>query len=305
MTTDEQRIDAAESTSVAVAPDRLRLAVLFDVENLPAWSAAPVLTKARALGDVVVALAFGDFGRTDTEARSTACSGLGIGLRQSVDRVAGKNAADIELVIDAMDLMHAGLVDVIAVASSDTDFAPLARRVTTADLQFVGFGNHTTPDRLRDACSSFHFIEMLPSEVARYHGPLQGELRAKPSSATPLLKKAIAATADPTGWSLVEDVQNELDARYGPFDPRPYGYRRLADLLGHYSQFEVDLAHRRGDRVRRKPTRRALKRRAAKLAARGAPRPARGSQTDSPGSGSVVDPAAVQSKERNGLPDEI
>lgn len=41
----------------------------------------------------------------------------------------GKNASDIALVIDAMDLLHTGRFDGFCLASSDSDFTRLAARI--------------------------------------------------------------------------------------------------------------------------------------------------------------------------------
>ena len=77
---------------------------------------------------------------------------------------AGKNSADIAMTIAAMDLMREGVARGICLVSSDSDFAPLARRLKAANLTVHGFGEAKTRDGFRRACSTFHVL--APDVVA-------------------------------------------------------------------------------------------------------------------------------------------
>lgn len=77
-----------------------------------------------------------------------------------LDRLSGKNSADIRLVIDAMDIAHAAVVNAIVILSTDRDFAPLAHRLRAVGLWVLGAGRAETSAHFRLACSEFH---VLPS----------------------------------------------------------------------------------------------------------------------------------------------
>ena len=73
----------------------------------------------------------------------------------------GKNASDITLVIDAMDLLHSGRFDGFCLVSSDSDFTRLAARIREQGVDVFGFGEHKTPESFRQACRRFVYIENL------------------------------------------------------------------------------------------------------------------------------------------------
>jgi len=63
----------------------------------------------------------------------------------------GKNASDITLVIDAMDLLHSGRFDGFCLVSSDSDFTRLAARIREQGVDVFGFGEQKTPESFRQA----------------------------------------------------------------------------------------------------------------------------------------------------------
>ena len=74
----------------------------------------------------------------------------------------GKNASDIALVIDAMDLLHSGRFDGFCLVSSDSDFTRLASRLREQGADVYGFGEQKTPESFRQACRRFLYTELLP-----------------------------------------------------------------------------------------------------------------------------------------------
>ena len=63
-----------------------------------------------------------------------------LGIRPMVNLSAGKNSTDIALAVDALDLVLAERPDVVAIASSDSDFAPLVGRLREKGCRVVGMG---------------------------------------------------------------------------------------------------------------------------------------------------------------------
>ena len=70
----------------------------------------------------------------------------------------GKNAADIALAVDAMDLLYRDRLDGIALMSSDSDFTRLAQRLREGGLAVYGFGESKTPGAFRAACHRFEIV---------------------------------------------------------------------------------------------------------------------------------------------------
>ena len=73
----------------------------------------------------------------------------------------GKDATDMGLIIDAMDLLYSGTFDGFCLVSSDSDFTPLAARIRAAGLTVYGFGRQKTPEAFRQACDRFFYVENL------------------------------------------------------------------------------------------------------------------------------------------------
>ncbi len=73
----------------------------------------------------------------------------------------GKNASDIAMIIQAMDLMHSGRFYGFCLVSSDSDFTPLAMRLREQALRVYGFGEKKTPKPFVESCDKFTYIELL------------------------------------------------------------------------------------------------------------------------------------------------
>src|SRR5690606_13569227 len=153
----------------------------------------------------------------------------------------GKNASDMAMVIDAMDLLYARNLDGFAIVSSDADFTPLVMRLRNDGVAVYGFGQEKTPEPFRRACSTFLYLEKLgePDED-------NGDSRPAPSPAqlqhdadlVRLLRGAVDATQGEDGWSKLGAVGSHV-GNQGSFDSRNHGYRKLSDLIEAIGLFEV------------------------------------------------------------------
>src|SRR4029077_2797216 len=114
----------------------------------------------------------------------------------------GKNASDIALVIDAMDLLHSRRFDGFCLVSSDSDFTRLASRLREEGADVYGFGAQKTPESFRQACRRFVYTENLLPEV-EVSTPEEGAAvgtRQPASAAIPILTKAIGQMETEDGW---------------------------------------------------------------------------------------------------------
>ena len=66
-----------------------------------------------------------------------------------------KNATDIALVVDAMDILYSGAIEHFCLVASDSDYTPLVLRLRSAGCQMLGIGKPTTPLALQTACTEF------------------------------------------------------------------------------------------------------------------------------------------------------
>ncbi len=135
-----------------------RLAVLIDAENASARHARVVFEAARRLGEATVRRIYGDFSGGRLASWNAAIATYSIVPCHQPAHVRGKNAADIALAVDAMDLMYRERLDGFALVTSDSDFTRLAQRLREGGLAVFGFGECKTPRAFRAACNGFEIL---------------------------------------------------------------------------------------------------------------------------------------------------
>jgi hypothetical protein len=226
------------------SPDRSpRLAVLIDADNASAKIADGLFEEIAKIGEASVRRIYGDFSSNRSKAWIDVLAKHAIVPHQQFAYTTGKNASDITLVIDAMDLLHSGRFDGFCLVSSDSDFTRLASRIREQGIDVFGFGEQKTPESFRQACRRFIYTEnLLPGAVAdssdntdeRPAGTLQ-----PPSAAVPLIRRVLAEMESADGWVHLGGVGTQLVNRYPDFDPRSYGFRKLSDLVRKTGAYEV------------------------------------------------------------------
>jgi uncharacterized LabA/DUF88 family protein len=232
-----------------------RLAVLIDADNASARIADGLFEEIANLGEASVRRIYGDFSSTRSKAWADVLSKHAIIPQQQFAYTTGKNASDITLVIDAMDLLHSGRFDGFCLVSSDSDFTRLASRIREQGIDVFGFGEQKTPESFRQACRRFVYTEnLLPEAAANAEdagtkaAPLQS-----PADAVPILMRVIEQMDTEDGWVPMSAVGNQLANLASDFDPRTFGFRKLSDLVRQTNAFELDQPEGRALRIRAKP----------------------------------------------------
>src|SRR6201997_2543390 len=149
-----------------------RLAVLIDADNTSPRIAAGLFEEIATLGEASVRRIYGDFSSPRLKPWAEILQRYAIDPYQQFAYTSGKNASDIALVIDAMDLLHTGRFDGFCLVSSDSDFTRLASRLREEGADVYGFGAHKTPEAFRQACRRFIYTEnLLPEAEASSAAP--------------------------------------------------------------------------------------------------------------------------------------
>lgn len=229
---------------MATTPPRApRLAVLIDADNTSPRIAAGLFQEITKIGDASVRRIYGDFSGSRLKGWADILSRHAIIPQQNYAYTSGKNASDIAMVIDAMDLLHRGWFDGFCLVSSDSDFTRLASRIRE-QVQVYGFGEQKTPESFRQACHRFVYTENLLPEAPTPAQPDKPDERpealTRPAAmAVPLLRAAIAQLDDGEDWVSLGGIGSRLLALYPDFDPRTYGSAKLSDLVAKTEAFEV------------------------------------------------------------------
>jgi uncharacterized LabA/DUF88 family protein len=244
-------------------PD-LRMAVLIDADNSSASAIEAILTQVATVGKANVRRAYGNWGKSELKGWKDRLHEFAIAPVQQFDLTKGKNASDIAMVIDAMDLLHAGDVEGYAIVSSDADFTPLVMRLRQSGAEVIGFGQAKAPEPFRNACSRYFEVEALvqvangdDDRAASSAKRRTGAQLKQNSKLMNQLKSAVDEAADDDGWTSLSQVSN-LIRNQSSFEPRNFGYAKLSDLVRAIDAFEVSADNKK---VRRKPAQNAGKQR--------------------------------------------
>jgi uncharacterized LabA/DUF88 family protein len=230
-----------------------RFAVLIDADNTSPRVTAGLFEEIAKFGEASVRRIYGDFSSSRLKSWADILQKYAIDPYQQFAYTTGKNASDIALVIDAMDLLHSGRFDGFCLVSSDSDFTRLASRLREEGADVYGFGTQKTPESFRQACRRFIYTENLPEPAATPDEATSPGARQAPSAAVSILTKAMAEMETDDGWVKLGVVGRRLANFASDFDPRTYGYRKLSDLVRKTGAFDVDQSEGREMRIRPKP----------------------------------------------------
>ena len=254
-----------------------RIALLIDADNSPSSKIDVILAELAKVGVANIRRAYGNWKKDGLKGWEGVLHEYAIRPIQQFDYSKGKNATDMGMVIDAMDLLYTDQPDAFGIVSSDSDFTPLVMHLKAKGAQVFGFGAKKTPMPFVNACSRFLYLENLGQGSADAEGAAaaprsrsgaarksRGAGKASAGAAAPeqaptdavplrqdtaalrqdarlvaLLRNAVESAAGEDGWSPLGSVAQQI-GNQASFDPRNYGYRKLIDLIEATQLFELD-----------------------------------------------------------------
>ena len=245
---------------MAVNAESKSLAVLIDADNTSPRFAQAIFEEIVTLGEANVRRIYGDFSGSRLAGWNKAIQSLAILQHQQRSNTTGKNASDIALVIDAMDLMFKGTLDGFCLVSSDSDFTRLAQRLREEGMIVYGFGERKAPEAFRNACNRFIYVENLVeggSEEKKDGAPSAktGEQKKHPPSKARKLIASAIGEPDDDGWENLAMVGHRILGAHPDFDPRSYGCPNLSTLAEKSGGFEIRKEQSGAVHIRRKVAR--------------------------------------------------
>jgi len=203
--------------------DEERIALFIDHENLVigareigrAFDIGPIMDALAERGRVVARRAYADWTLFADDRRSLVqhnCELIDIPQRTGAVR---KNAADIKLAVDAMELAYErAFVSTFVIASGDSDFTPLVAALRALNRRVIGIGvKGSTSGLLPPACDEFMFYDRLPGAAELTPRPARtggnGTAKAKPPSRAKS-GKAKARPPDTSGDRDLQDLQRTI-----------------------------------------------------------------------------------------------
>jgi uncharacterized LabA/DUF88 family protein len=224
-----------------------KLAVLIDADNARPAIVEGLLAEVAKYGTAHVKRIYGDWTKPELNGWKDVLLKHSIQPIQQFRYTVGKNATDSAMIIDAMDLLYSGRYNGFCIVSSDSDFTRLAARIRESGLAVYGFGEQKTPEPFRTACDKFIYTEVLTgaTEAEPATAPKQRtakELRSD-TRLVNLLRNAIEAASDDTGWAALGGVGSIVNKQFPDFDSRNYGYAKLNGLIKGIGLFDTEERH--------------------------------------------------------------
>lgn len=216
-----------------------RIALLIDAENTSVKYISTIIEEVKRYGDVTFQRIYGDFSNSKmTEWNKKALEYAIVPIHQSI-YTTGKNAADIMLVIDAMDIMFQNNVDGFCLVSSDSDFTRLANRLRESGKLVIGMGLSNASKTFVSACNEYKFLDrILDAENGR-------ENDSDKSAITPIgeIKTAInriVQQAENKGeYANLGSTKSDIQRQFPDFDERNYGYTLFRKFIEEETKFEL------------------------------------------------------------------
>ena len=219
-----------------------RCAVLIDGDGTPYRLIDALFEHARNRGTLTATRVYGNFASKNATGWATPIQKHGMLALQSYSLAQGKNAADIALVVDAMDLLRSSTVDAFCIVSSDADMAPLVRRIKESGRPAYGYGFSHSARSFQQGCTEFTFLEDLSAGehgVERVRNKSHKRKRP-PADAEELVIPIIARLGGAHDWVKLSAIGENLSRVHPGFDPRIYQSRSLSDLLSKLELVELD-----------------------------------------------------------------
>jgi uncharacterized LabA/DUF88 family protein len=233
-----------------------RIALLIDADNSPAVKIDLILNELSTFGETSIRRAYGNWKKQELRGWEEVLHDHAIRPMQQFDYSKGKNASDMAMVIDALDILYSDRPEAFGIVSSDADFTPLVMYLRAKGAAVYGFGAQKTPEPFVNACSRFLFLDKLGGPPAG--GPADADAEAATRddvAAAPLrvptaklkqdrklvalLRNAVEAAKGESGWARVGAVGQQI-GNQASFDSRNYGYATLTKLLKATELFQLD-----------------------------------------------------------------
>ncbi len=217
-----------------------KLALLIDAENICADQVEQVIDAASQYGCITLKRAYGNWQKDELRKWPPVLKHHAIKAVQQFDYVSGKNTTDIALVIDAVSLLYQNRYDGFVIASSDSDYTPLAIHLREAGAFVMGIGEEKSLDAFRRSCDVF---EVLPADVKEPEIVQTASLEPTPMPQTydmeaihGLLREAYTKYRHTDGYAYSSAAGMVIKEFDPSFKAKSFGYRNLQALIGAFPQ---------------------------------------------------------------------
>ncbi len=214
------------------------IALLIDADNVSSKYVKSIFDELTSYGTVSIRRIYGNWQKPCGWNEDLLLE-YSIQPIQQFDYTKGKNATDMAIVIDAMDILYTNNVQIFCIVTSDSDFTKLAMRIRESQAYVIGMGESKTPAALTRACNKFVHLDLIAADELKQDEikPEKGDKNSKAdeieSAVTTLsqVQDAIINMISEADEITLGQVGSQLSKLFSDFDVRNYGYTKLSVML--------------------------------------------------------------------------
>ncbi|WP_370425001.1 NYN domain-containing protein [Tenacibaculum dicentrarchi] len=239
------------------------IAMLIDGDNAQPKYLKNIMEETSKHGRIIIKRIYGDWSSEFMKSWKKKLSTFSIKPIQEFAYTTGKNATDIALVIDAMDILYREKIDVFCLVSSDSDFTGIANRIRESGLSVMGIGKEQTPKSFVNACDIFMFTEKFKVKVSEEVSEKKqvkaseekiieskskkNKKKSKKKKLKNILKidisflrRALLAVKQENEEVLLSQLAESINRLDANFDSKTYGYKNFNKMFSALtSDFEM------------------------------------------------------------------
>lgn len=213
--------------------DQSKIAIFVDVENLTQWikddGPDKLLSDLSSSGQIIVRRAYGKWTNSSLTSFQSNLNRLGFELIHNFHPVSGKNSTDIQLTIDAMEYaMRLNDVKWFVLATGDSDFSPLFRRLREMGKDVIGVGPRSPlSECVKTSCSKYIYTDIAQETIKK----------SALDDAIELAEKALKTFDGPAALGALKSVMTNIDSA---FDEKALGFKSFSDFLKAVDSIQLE-----------------------------------------------------------------
>ncbi|MCJ8274455.1 MAG: NYN domain-containing protein [Psychrosphaera sp.] len=233
-----------------------KVVIFIDTDNAPAKHINKIIDKANSQGQLCIKRAYGNWKSPNIKPWEDVLQKFAIQPMQQYSMTGAKNATDMAMIIDAMDVLYTKDIDVFCIVSSDCDFTPLAMRLIADGKTVVGIGEKKAADAFVNACSEFVVLDEDvevedKNEAVTTKAPpaltivpkklkSRNDINQNPQKVN-LIRDVVFENQQNDGWAFLGRVAG-LVASTKTIDSNQFGHKKMGELIKTINLLEVKKA---------------------------------------------------------------
>lgn len=231
--------------------EELTIALLIDADNIGAKHIENILGELTKYGRVTIRRMYGDWTQERLKSWLEKSSQFSLTPIMQSNDTSRKNASDIGLVIDAMDILYSEKVNGFCIVSSDSDFNKLAKRLRESGNLVIGMGEQKTPESFRASCEKFIYLDIIDEDIELEDEKLDIAVGNNESSKKYFEEKSFTKKSiiEKTIINMILDstmdtmhlgeIGQRINNMFPDFDVRNYHYTKLSELLKEFDSLTL------------------------------------------------------------------